>query len=84
MELVNNVANVGGRRTPHISVTINKQAVAHAMVDCGATFTLVDKRIIDHLEDVQIELTNMTPIAANNMSIKILGAIYLTIEVGAI
>uniref|UniRef100_A0A915IAK2 Polyprotein n=1 Tax=Romanomermis culicivorax TaxID=13658 RepID=A0A915IAK2_ROMCU len=83
MELVNNVANVGGRRTPHISVTINKQAVTHAMVDCGAMFTLVDKWIIDHLEDVQIELTNMTPIAANNTSIKMLGA-YLTIEFGAI
>uniref|UniRef100_A0A915JFZ2 Uncharacterized protein n=1 Tax=Romanomermis culicivorax TaxID=13658 RepID=A0A915JFZ2_ROMCU len=72
------------QRMPHILVTVNRQAVASAMVNCGATFTLVDKRIVDQLDGVKIEPTNMNPIAANNMSIQILGSIYLMIEVGTI
>uniref|UniRef100_A0A915HQM2 Uncharacterized protein n=1 Tax=Romanomermis culicivorax TaxID=13658 RepID=A0A915HQM2_ROMCU len=52
IEWVNNVAPLGSgnQRTPHMLVTVNRQAVASPIVDCGTTFTLIDKRIVDQLD----------------------------------
>jgi len=83
IEIATNFSYCENKRTPHILAEINGKINTWCLLDTGAVFTLIDSKIAEKLNS-KIYPANVRPIAANRQTIKIEGAIFLTIKVGDI
>uniref|UniRef100_A0A915HLN5 Uncharacterized protein n=1 Tax=Romanomermis culicivorax TaxID=13658 RepID=A0A915HLN5_ROMCU len=55
---------------------------ANAMIHCGATYAIMDKKITDKIEDIEINPTTVVPIAANNLDVELVSSAFITVQAG--
>lgn len=72
------------KRTPLMKATINGTIDTICLLDTGASFTLIDSKIVSKLKGIKIYPTNVRPIAANGQTFELKGAVFITIQAGDI
>uniref|UniRef100_A0A915KUX3 Uncharacterized protein n=1 Tax=Romanomermis culicivorax TaxID=13658 RepID=A0A915KUX3_ROMCU len=50
------------------------------MVDCRATYTIIDEKITDKIENIEIKPTTVVPIAANNLGVELADSTFITAQ----